>query len=107
MEDLKELIEEVLEYAEEEIGNLEESKVRSIFEEFTRSEFFLKSYTDSQNVSMDFVVWYALIRRDPETDMTLAEKLLQNRGKDVMDKIRNVKIITGTFSIRDAQKNKR
>ncbi|QXJ35327.1 hypothetical protein [Saccharolobus shibatae] len=101
---LVDVINEVLEKSENAMTAMRKDEIEEIFKEFFRSDFSLKQYTDANGFYLDFLIWYGLYYRNPKTNMTILEEVLQKFDEETIDKVKNMKIISGDFSIRDLQK---
>ncbi|WP_016731283.1 hypothetical protein [Saccharolobus islandicus] len=102
---LVDIINEVLQKVKEELNTMQENELSELLKEFHNSDFNLKDYNiNSEAFYLDFMLWYGLYHKDPKTNMTFLEEVIQKFDRDTTNKVKNMKIVSGDFSIRDLLK---
>ncbi|MEM1627604.1 MAG: hypothetical protein QXV69_10175 [Sulfolobaceae archaeon] len=101
---LKDVIDEVFERARDELATIQKEEFEKLAKEFLDSDFSLKFYPNPDAFYIDFTLWYGLYYKNPKTNTTILEEVLRKFDKETVDKVKNMKIVSGNFSIRGLRK---
>jgi hypothetical protein len=100
----QEFISELISRSEEVLNRIGKEKFSEILKQFFDSEFSLKDYPVEEALYIDFVIWFGLYYKDPKTNKTVLDEILPKFDKNTIENIKNMKIISGNFTIRDIVK---